>query len=145
MTRLETLNPDLAEKLRMASESKRRAASLAACEFAISESKVDEPLVREVLEVLRQSRSLSTAKIEQVEALVARLDEKYFALQEAAEEGRSTPDEYLRVFSQARAVSALLSAFKKDFFEAATEAVYEASAVTDDQAKLFSHLEALLR
>ncbi|GIW80328.1 MAG: hypothetical protein KatS3mg105_2135 [Gemmatales bacterium] len=45
MTRLEALLPDLASKLQRASAAELRAASLAACEFAISHAKVEHPLV----------------------------------------------------------------------------------------------------
>jgi hypothetical protein len=145
MTRLETLNPELAEKLRAASENKRRAASLAACEFAISQSMIDEPLVREVLDTLRWSSSVASTKLKQVEALMTRLDERYFDLHDATEDGRAAPAEYLRFFSQARAVSATLFACKENSFEAATEAIYEASHVAEDQVKLFTQIEATLR
>ena len=74
MTRLEILNPDLADKLRNASANKQRAVGLAACEFAVSQSMVDEPVVREALEVLRHSRQVTEAKTKQVEGLVARLE-----------------------------------------------------------------------
>ena len=47
MTPLEMLSPDLAAKIQRASAAKQRAASLAACEFAIAHAKVEHPLVKQ--------------------------------------------------------------------------------------------------
>ena len=116
MTRLETLAPDLADKLRRASPVKQRAASVAASEFAITHAKVEHPLVEKALEKVRAGGVLTPKDKAEIDALVARLDEEYFELQEAAEEGRASTEDYLRVFGQARAVAALSFAGNEDAF-----------------------------
>ena len=144
MTRLETLTPDIADKLRRASPMKQRAASVAASEFAIAHAKVEHPLVEKALEKLRAGGVLTPKDKAEIDALVARLDEEYFELQEAAEEGRASTDHYLRVFGQARAVAALSFAGNEDAFEAATEAIYEAAATTDGKEELAALIQAVL-
>jgi hypothetical protein len=144
MTRLETLSPELTARLRLASVAEQRAASFAAAAFAVSHANLEQPVIQEALLALRDGGRLSPDTKAELESLVTRLDEQYFDLQEAAEEGRATPEEYLRVFGQARAISALPCAFQDDPFEAASEAIYEAAAVTDEPKNLFSAVEAVL-
>ena len=68
--------------------------------------------------------------------MAAGLDDEYLGLQEAAEEGRATADDYMRPFGQARAVAALSFATDPDAFEAAGEAIYEAAHATADKEGL---------
>ena len=145
MNRLETLAPDVAEKLRLATPDKQRAVALAACEFAISKANLQRTSIEEACKGLRKGTGLSPAQQSEIEALVASLDNEYFDLQEAAEEGRATTDDYLRKFAQARAASTLLFASKSNPLEASTEAVYEAAAVLKDKRPLFSAVESALR
>jgi hypothetical protein len=79
-----------------------------------------------------------------LDALAAQLDAEYFALQEAIEEGRASTNDYMRPFGQARAVAALSFAGREDAFQAATEAIYEAAATTDDKEELFAHILSVL-
>jgi hypothetical protein len=144
MNRLETLIPDLADKLRIASTLKQRASSLAASEYAISHAKFEHPLVEKALEIVRAGGVFTPKYKAEIEALVTRLDERYFELQEAAEEGGLSPDDYLRVFGQARAVAALSFSGNEDAFEAATEAIYEAAASTDDKEELATLIQSVL-
>ena len=144
MNRLETLIPDLADKLRIASTLKQRASSLAASEYAISHAKFEHPLVEKALEIVRAGGVFTPKYKTEIEALVTRLDERYFELQEAAEEGGLSPDDYLRVFGQARAVAALSFSGNEDAFEAATEAIYEAAASTDDKEELATLIQSVL-
>jgi hypothetical protein len=144
MTRLEALLPELAEKLRQASAARQRAASTAACEFAISHAKVEHPLVEKALEKVRKADVLSPKEKTDIDALVTQFDEEYFAAQEAAEEGRASPDESVRLFGRARAVAALSFAGNGDAFETATEAIYEAAATTDDKEELTALIQTVL-
>src|SRR5437868_3067467 len=126
MNRLETISSDLAIQLQSATEAKQRAAALAACEFALAHAKIASPVIDEAVQ--RLSRNLLTAEnIAQIESLAARLDQEYFDLQEAAEEGHAAPAAYLERFSEARAVAALVFACKEDAPEAAADAIYEAA------------------
>ena len=92
MTRLETLAPELAATLRQASVPEQRAASFAAGAFAVSHAHLEQPVIQVALVALRDGGGLSPDTKAELESLVARLDEQYFDLQEAAEEGRATPE-----------------------------------------------------
>ena len=145
MKRLETISPNLVEKLRRAPPAKQRQATLAACEFAIAHAKVENPLVEAALASLRASRGFSPKQKAELEALATRLDEQYLDLHEAAEEGRATTNDYLPVFEKSLAVSALSFAGTEDPFEASTEAVYEAAIATDKNKELFAVVETALK
>jgi hypothetical protein len=145
MTRLESQLPDLADKLRRASTAKQRAASVAASEFAIARAKVEHPLVMRAMEKVRATGVLTAKEKAELDALVAQLDGEYFDSQEAAEEGRAAAGDYIRPFGQARAVAALSFAGNDDALEAATEAIYEAAAATDDKEQLSALVQSVLR
>jgi len=143
--RLETLSVELFEKLRRAPPEKQREATLAACEFAVSYAKVDNPIVKEALASLRASGGLSPKQKAELEALAAELDDQYLDLHEAAEEGRATTNDYLPVFEKSLAVSAVAFAATEDPFEASAEAVYEAAIATDKSKELFAAVETALK
>lgn len=84
--------------------------------------------------MLRSLKPLSPDDRDALNALAGRLDDEYFGLQEAAEGGRATVDDYMRPFGQARAVAALSFALDRDAPEAAGEAIYEAAAAVEDKA-----------
>ena len=144
MSRLETMCPKLAAKLELVSAAKQRAATLVACEFAISHAKVEHPLIDKTLKRVRAAGVLTPKEKAELDALAAQLDEEYFALQDAAEEGRASTEDYMRVFGQARAVAALFFAGGEDAFQAATEAIYEAAASTDDKEELSARVLSAL-
>ena len=144
MDRLETLAPELVQRLRQASPAKQRAAAIAASDFALEKGHLQHAVVDEARETLRTAGGMSAAQQAELEALMSKLDNEYFDLQEAAEEGRATIEDYTRKFAQARAVSALLFASKGDPLEASTEAVYEAAAAFDDKRPLFLVVESVL-
>jgi len=136
MSRLESVSSSLAASLRQVLDRQQRAACLAACEFAVEHSGVSSPVVEQALQALRQSMPIAPQVKRQLEALTQRLDDEYFDLQEAAENGTASEDEWKRAFSQARAASALVFAAGEDAFEAASEAIYEATATVDDNSEL---------
>lgn len=144
LTGLEDLSPDLAAKLQRASAAKQRAASLAACEFAVAHARVEHPLIDKALKTLREGGVLLPEDKAELDALAAQLDEDYFALQEAAEEGQASTEDYMRVFAQARAVAALSCAGDEDALQAATDAIYEAAAKTDDKEGLVARILGVL-
>jgi hypothetical protein len=148
MIGLEILSRDLVAKLRGASVAQLRAASLAASEFAIFCAQVDHPLVEKALAKVRTTGVLTPKERTEIDALTRQLDEEYFDLQEAAEEeGRASIEDYLRVFSKARAVAALSFAGNDDAFRGATESIYEAAATIrgDDKWELFALVESVLK
>ena len=102
MTRLDSSAPDLADKLRRASLDKQRAAGVMACEFVITQAKLVHPLVVQALEKVRGDGVLTEEERAELDSLSAQLDEQYFVLQEAAEEGRASTEDSMRLFSQSR-------------------------------------------
>lgn len=144
MTRIETLSPEVADRLRRASRAKQRAASIAACEFALSQAQIDDPLVQEILEKVRLAEVLTPEKKTEIELFVARLDDEYFDLQEAADDGRASAYDCLRKFAQARAVAALSFAGNEDSHEASAEAIYEAAAASQDKEEFLAFIGSIL-
>lgn len=131
MKRLETISPSLAEKLARASAEQRRRLVLAACELAVQRAGLDSEEVNAALASMQQRVPIPSEQVAKIAALVERLDERYFTLQEAVDEGRASPDDYLVPFSQARAASATVYALKDDSLDAGMEAIYEAAVATD--------------
>ena len=117
---------------------------MAACEFAIAHAKVEHPLVKQCIQKVRAEGVLIPKEMTELDALAEQLDEEYLALQEAAEEGRATTEDYMRVFGQARAVAALAVAGGDDALQAASEAIYEAAATTDDKEELTDRILSVL-
>jgi hypothetical protein len=146
MTRLETLLPELAAMLELAPVAKLRAACVAACDYAVTEAKIQHPLVMEVVKKMREGTVITQDQRRQLEAIVARLDEDYFDMAKAFDEGRASAATYRRLFSQARAVACILFALEENPFHAATEAIYEAAAVPEGEnsSELVSAIKAAL-
>lgn len=144
MNRLESLSPSFAEKLALASTTQRKAVVLAACELAVKEARLDSAEVNAALAVMRQGRVTTAAQVVTISALAEHLDEQYFALQDAADDGRASPNDYLGPFSQARAASAIVYALKDSSLDADMEAIYEATAATDMPKETARMLESLL-
>jgi hypothetical protein len=138
MSRLETISNSLVNALRHASENRQRTACLAACEFAVAKTGVSSSAVEQALQLLRASQPIPAELKQDLDALTQRLDEEYFDLQEATEDGNASEEEWKRAFSQARAVSALAFAAGEDAFDAATEAIYEATATVDENEELLA-------
>jgi hypothetical protein len=147
MTRFENQFPDLAAKLKQASVEKQRAVCLAACEYAVARAKIEDPLVMEALGKLRAREVVTIKHKRELEALVEKLDSEYFELAGAFNEGRASLDDYQEPFSKARAVASVLYAFHNNAYNAASEAIYEAEAVTDEDAldMLVPIIEAILK
>lgn len=145
MMRLETLAPKLVEELRQATQGQQRAAGLAAAEIAIRYMDVEDSLVEKLLEKLKSDPVFTDHERAELDVLIDRLDEQYFNLQERVEGNPNIENECLRMFSQARAVSALSFAGMSDSFVAAMEAIYEASMVGDEsQHNIIESVESVL-
>ena len=134
MTRFESQFPELAAELQRAPIAKQRAACLAACEYAVAQTKIEHPLVIEALRMMCVGEVLSDKHKRELEELVEQLDNEYFDLAEAFEEGGISRSDYQKPFAKARAVASVLYAFDPNPYDAASEAIYEADAVTDEDA-----------
>jgi len=108
-----------------------------ACKIALQACRVEVSIVAESLRYLQSGNKPTTDQVSGLDTLTARLDEKYFDLQDSLDEGRSLNGEGLQLFSQARAVSVLSLAGGEDSLMAATAAIYDASSAVDDGTNIF--------
>ena len=139
--RLDSIAPAVAERFRRAPASGRRYAALLACEHAAATVGLPMEEVDEALAVLRGTTVPTPSLRERLEELSAELDDEYFR---SAEESDSTQDpEALRLFSKARATSALAFALSTED-SALHEAIYEAIAALDDPTHVLRIVEQAL-
>lgn len=138
MTRLETVAKDLVARLRTAAPAQQRAASLVACQLALQSAPMDISIVSTAFEELRDQGVLSVQRVTELSALVAQLDQAYLDLQDRSEDEPDLQPDALRLFSQARAISALSVAGGGDALMAAIEAIYEASVAVDDASSIYN-------
>jgi len=145
MSGLALLSRELDSKLQQASPVKRRAASLVACKHAVAKAGIADPLVNLALEELQVGRGFQPDLKAKLDALTEKLDEEYFNLKEAAEEGRGDEKEYRRAFAKARTVAAVSCAGDLDD-QKAGEAIYEAAFAfeDDERSQLLSVVDAEL-
>lgn len=137
-TRLDSIAPQLAKKLHLATTQTQRATALAACDYGIRNAQVDAPVIL-ILESLRQNGTLSKEQISELNSIVCLLDQEYF---QASEKGDN--EGAIRLFSQARAVSAIAAAAMDNSYEAAIESIYEASTTTDEATELIALITQII-
>lgn len=126
VTRLEQFFPELSRALRSASETRRTTARVTACEMALAHTGIVDEVVVRFLERLRQGERFSAAERAEIDAFVARLDEEYFQLSEAAKYDHARAKEVIQAFAKARAVAAIAVA-GLGTVEADEDAIYEAT------------------
>src|SRR5690349_15220251 len=102
--RFEYQFPELATELQRAPAAKLRAACLTACEYAVRQAKIEHPLVTDALMKMRAGEIITDKHKRELEALIERLDNEYFDLAEAFDEGCASVSDYQRSFAKARAV-----------------------------------------
>jgi len=76
--------------------------------------------------------SLKDGLVDDIAALVAKLDEQYFVLSEERDEGRATTEQVVEAFGRARAANAVESMRRGD----PGDAIYEAAASAEDWTEL---------
>lgn len=143
-TRLDTVSPDLVRLLRVATPETRKTASVAACEFAISQSGVRDPVVLRAISVLSNGDPISSTDRDAVRELASRLDDEYLDAYEAEEASKSTHMLYLQPFHQARAIAAVAFATDAEGFDSATESIYEAMAAVDESQEVAELVRSIL-
>lgn len=138
--RLDSVAPIVAERFRVASSTKRREATAVACEHAVVCANLIAPEVNQALAVLRGTAAPDDRLRHQLEILAARLDDEYFQTSET--DGVTLPQDAVRLFSKARAASALAFSLASD--AELHEALYEAIAAFDDPHELMHLIERIL-
>jgi len=140
--RLDLVSPTLAESFRRASSAKRRQAAVVACELAASSADLAGREIGLALDALRSGTAGQLDLRQRLEGLVAHFDDEYLRLDEDGDESKKF--ETLRLFSKARAVSALALALTDDPGQL-HEAIYEAIVALDDPGELVRAVENELR
>lgn len=131
--RLDSVAPAVAERFRQAPSSKRREAVRVACQYAATTVGLAAPEVGAALAGLRGAAGPDDSLRRRLERLAAELDDQYFRLDEDGDEAEKR--EALRVFSKARATSALAFALSADDARL-HEAIYEAIVAIDEPGEL---------
>lgn len=137
MIRLETTQKRIVQLLKIADESRCRAAAAIACRFALREAPVPDPAVQQGLARISAGEPSTAQEGSELASIVARLDDEYFALQQRQEDDPRLEKAMLAAFSRARAASAVQFAGAGDAFVAAAEGIYEASCALEDSAGMF--------
>ena len=144
---LRLLPPEIADRIRRARDERRlRQLALECARLAFGVvPHVTELAVRafEKLEALARGEASTDAAVralrDELSGAVEALDNVAFDVQDRAEHGAATKDDYLRAFSIARATASLAAAIGDKPEAAAAEACYEAIAASDVPDK-FSEL-----
>jgi hypothetical protein len=139
--RLDSVAPKLAESFRRASSAKRKQAARVACELAAVSAGVAGQEIGLALDELRRGSAAEPALRHRLEGLAAQFDDQYLQVDEEGDD--NTKSETLRLFSKARATSALALALTDDP-EQLHEAIYEAIAALDDPDELVRVVESEL-
>jgi hypothetical protein len=134
--RLEFIDAEQSEMLKQATIVEQRNAAKVACKFAIECTSLSHPILDEGLQSLDKNRYGDFSLLNKLQSLVDRLDEIQWDLQEKMGEGSIELSDYLAAFHTARAVNSLYFALNADPFVAASEAIYEAQAATDELVTL---------
>lgn len=114
---------------------------MAAAEFAVSRTAIQEDAVFAALAALKTGCPPSQKERDVLVAALVRLDEAYLSSRE-----RGDADAHWdNLFRVARAANAVVSALDVDAHDAACDAAYEANAATDDLAGLEAAVSCALR
>ena len=140
MDRLQTIAPELAQRLSNASPNARRRASLVAAGFAISTARLNDSEVLRLLSELRSAHAVRAGADAWLAALIETLDDAAWQIQDQVDAGAASSADYLQAFARARAAASLAYAAAGD----TSECVYEAAATTQDPASLWTLLEVEL-
>lgn len=142
LDRLDTVAAVAAERFRRASSSKRREAVRIACQHAISAVGIAEEEVGRALAILHGTAAPDASVVGRIENLVSKFDDQYFLLDDGGDAIQK--EEALRLFSKARAASALAFALSSEDAQL-HEAIYEAISALDNPDDLVRLVEEVLR
>ena len=131
-TRLDLIDPDLCARLEIVDKAALRRAAMAACNFALNCSDLAHPFLDQALQELSSNSSPLSNLGKVLEQLVESLDEEYFDLRDAAENGKAEGVDWVVAFRKARAANSVYFAIGEDEYLAVAEAIYEANAATED-------------
>jgi hypothetical protein len=130
----------LAEPLAQASDDQLRIVARAASTLAVERTGLRDPVLDTALSALESGQPADTSLRTQVEALVQQLDEAQWEPQDQVHAGQAgapwAKAAQRAAFRRARAANAVYFALDADPRRAAHEALYEATAATQDEEAL---------
>lgn len=129
--RLPMVAPEIADMLQRASEPGQRRGAVAAASLVVERAVLDDGRVKRALSLLRNGETDEKLRLE-LERWVEELDDSYWDLQAAYEQGQRSEADYLAAFGLARSVSSVCFGLHPDALHGAMEAVYEAHCAFSD-------------
>jgi hypothetical protein len=132
----------LADLLGRVDDAARRRALAAGVRLALDCAGLCDERLDRAEEVLTAGRLGDGPERADVLALVEELDELAWDLQDRAEAGTASQEQYLHAFARARAAAAAGFAFEGDALVAASEGLYEAHHAVQDLAALRAAIAA---
>ncbi|MDQ2816254.1 MAG: hypothetical protein M3Z75_31535 [Actinomycetota bacterium] len=112
--------------------------------FAVHKTQLTDPRLDAAIAVLRLGGKDSAAERSRVQQLTRDLDEIAWDIQDMAEAGTASPQDYFTAFERARAAASVGFALDPHALSAALEAVYEARFAVDDLAAVQEVVSRLL-
>ena len=119
VSRLDTFAHEVAAALRKAPPDLQLRVSEFAADWAVARTGLSHP-------------TLKAGSPDDIAALVADLDDQYFALSEERDEGRASTEDVVAAFGLARAANAVEFMRRRE----PAEAIYEAAATAEDWSEL---------
>lgn len=133
---LEGVSRGLAAQVSKATDVQKREICLTICKIVIGKTDLKDPLFESALHSLQNEKYKDEDLILALGRYVEAYDDQYFEAQKVYWADETKEDTYRALFRKARVANAILFAFNKDPFVAATHAVYEISAALGtDEAK----------
>ena len=125
LSRLETLDTELASSLREASTDELKRIAIAVCRFVCQEVGEVPSAVKIAIDQIGVPASRAT--VAELQRIVEELDDRYFTLDETG----TSKDVVIPAFRRARAANAVLFALGGDKCSATDECIYEAAIATN--------------
>jgi hypothetical protein len=137
------LEIELSNKILKADIEKLKKIILFACNYAITESRLNDSYINIIIEKYKNGY-LDIDDKQKVCELEEKFDNEYFDLLEAEEDDNCEKGGHMIPFRKARALSAVKFCFESDIFISTIEAVYEASMVSDDNSSFLQEIKSIL-
>lgn len=132
VSRLSTVDADLAGKLVGQPPNKLRKAACTAALLAAQHTRLVDPRLDAALVAVRDGSPGGHAECSAADHVTGELDEIAWDIQDKVDEGTLSYEAYCEAFGRARAAAAVGFALEADPLEAALEGIYEAQAALGD-------------
>ncbi len=143
MSQHKSIHFQIAEMTSQSKEVALRNASYYASSVAISNTDLENPLIREALYKLEKSEVDLELKMK-IESLAEEQDVLYLNLQDSFGSQSNNEREIIQGFHRARAAAAIAAALHSNAKIAAQEAIYEAYHIVEDKVKFINDIQQIL-